>query len=143
MAMRSETARAKAALPDIRNVLFVEDEDSDARRLAAILRIVFGRDVNAVRAERLGDVAAAVANVPPDVVFIDDYLRPDDTALDTIPVLRQAGYEGPIIVMSGELDRARSLKLAAAGASVTMHKEDINSAAITSAMQRAFDGPPA
>ena len=134
---------AKATLPDIRNVLFVEDEDSDARRLAATLRVVFGRDVNAMRAEKLGDVAAAVAHVPPDVVFIDDYLRPDDTAFDTIPALRQAGYMGPIIVMSGELDRARSLLLAAAGASVTMHKEDINSAAITSAMQRAFNAPSA
>lgn len=139
LAMRSGAVMAKVALPAIRNVLLVEDDDSDARRFAATLRIVLGRGVNAARAESVGDVAAAIETSPPDIVFIDDYLKPDDSALETIPELRRAGYTGPIIVMSGEMGRARSIVLMAAGASVTMHKEDINSVTIADAMHRAFD----
>ena len=140
LTMRSGAAMAKVGLPAICNVLLVEDEDSDARRLAATLRIVLGRSINAERVEVVRDVAAAIAASPPDIVFIDDYLKPDDSALDTIPELRRSGYIGPIIVMSGEMDRSRSIVLKAAGASVTMHKEDINSVTISDAMHRAFDG---
>ncbi len=139
-AMRSGSEVANLGLPVIRNVLLVEDEDSDARRLAATLRIVLGRSINAERVEVVGDVAAAIAAAPPDIVFIDDYLKPDDSALETIPELRRSGYIGPIIVMSGEMDRSRGIVLKAAGASVTMHKEDINSVTIADAMNRAFAG---
>lgn len=132
----SRTARKR--WPAIRQVLVVEDDDSDARRIAATLRLVLGRGVYTRRVETLGEVADAVSATLPDIVFIDDYLDPGDTALDTIPELRRAGYSGPVVVLSGAMDRARSLVLQAAGAGVTLHKEEVNSVTVAEAVSVAF-----
>lgn len=138
--LHAHSRTAHKAWPTIRQVLVVEDDDSDARRLAATLRIVLGRGVHARRVEALAEVVGAVSATLPDVVFIDDYLDPGDTALDTIPELRRAGYVGPVVVLSGAMDRARSLVLQAAGACVTLHKEDVNSVTVAEALNAAFAG---
>lgn len=136
--LHAHSRTAGKAWPVMREVLVVEDEDSDARRLAATLRLVLGRGVHARRVETLAEVAGAVSATVPDIVFIDDYLEPGDNALDTIPELRRAGYAGPVIVLSGAMDRARSLVLQAAGARVTLHKEDVNSVTVAEALSVAF-----
>ena len=116
----------------------VEDEGFDARRLTATLNIVLKRDCNIRVAKTLGKAIDAVLEQPPDMMFLDDYLHPNDSALDTIPMVRRAGYTGPIIVLSGEWDRERAIALKKAGASDSMHKENINSVELGAMLVRAF-----
>ena len=66
-------------------------------------------------------------------------LPPSDTASTTIPFLRRCGYEGPIIVVSGEMTRSRRQELMVAGASDVIHKDDIDSVRISEALKTAFN----
>ena len=73
-----------------------------------------------------------------DLVFLDDYLKPTDRAVHTIPFLRRAGYTGPIVVLSGMLDKGRKIELLAAGADQAIHKDDINSTRLGVALAEVF-----
>lgn len=138
LAQRHEAVMAKRGLPPLSDILIVEDEHFDANRLQATLHLVLGREANVRHAASLGAAIDCVIAATPDVVFLDDYLKPSDTAMDTIPFLRRAGYVGPIIVISGEVDRSRRVELRAAGAAYAIHKDDLDSVQISEALMRAF-----
>lgn len=143
LAQRHEAVLAKRGLPPLSDILIVEDEHFDANRLQATLHLVLGREANVRQAASLGAAIDCVIAASPDVVFLDDYLKPSDTAMDTIPFLRRAGYVGPIIVISGEVDRSRRVELRAAGAAYAIHKDDLDSVQIAEALTRAFAKAPA
>ncbi len=138
LARRNLATLGKGELPELRDVLLVEDESFDARRLSATLHIVLGRNVELRIANTLDQAIDAVLQATPDMVFLDDYLKPNDSALETIPLLRRAGYEGPIVIVSGEVDRPRLLELRKVGANCAIHKDDVNSVKVSEALQQAF-----
>jgi DNA-binding NarL/FixJ family response regulator len=74
----------------------------------------------------------------PELIFLDDYLKPSDSATQSIPFLRRAGYEGPIIVVSGEIDKQRKSELLAAGARDAIHKDHLDSVRVAEALVRVF-----
>ncbi len=135
---RNNATWQKKSLPQIKDVLVVEDEDFDAERLTATLHIILGRETKVRHAATLASALDRVLEEMPDMVFLDDYLKPNDTASQTIPLLRRAGYEGPIVVISGEVDRRREADLKAAGAAAALHKEDVDSGSVTEALNMAF-----
>ena len=135
---RNDVTLAKASLPILTNVLIVEDEGVDARRITAVLRIVLGRDVTLRLAPSLDRAVDEILQSLPDAVLLDDYLTPNDSALQTIPLVRRAGYHGPIIVVSGEVDRPRRIELRKAGAADIIHKDDVDSVNLSEALIRAY-----
>ncbi len=135
---RNITSQVKQHLPPIEDVLIVEDENFDAKRLEATLHLVLGRQIEVRRAATLGAALDFIIERHPDLVFLDDYLKPSDTAMQTLPFLRHAGFEGPIIVVSGEVDRLRRSELRKAGAVDAIHKDDLDSARVTEALGFAF-----
>lgn len=136
---KSNVTQAKQKLlPELNDIVMVEDEGFDARRLTATLNIILKRDCTIRVAKTLGNAIDEVLERSPDMMFLDDYLQPNDSALDTIPMVRRAGYTGPIIVVSGEWDRERAIALKKAGASDSMHKENINSVELGAMLVRAF-----
>jgi CheY-like chemotaxis protein len=138
LARRDQVARGRQGLPSLKDLLIVEDETFDANRLRATLHILFGYDADIRRAATLGTAVDCVIERKPDLVFLDDYLKPADTATHTIPFLRRAGYEGPIIVLSGQVDRQRKTELLAAGADDVIHKDDVDSVRLGEALVRVF-----
>lgn len=143
LAQRNAAGMARRDLPEITDILIVEDENFDANRLQATLHLVLGREATIRRATTLGSALDGILEAQPDLLFLDDYLKPNDTALQTIPFLRRAGYEGPIIVVSGEVDRARRVELRAAGVVDAIHKDDLDSTKVFEALARAFHKSPA
>lgn len=143
LAQRNTAGSAKRDLPKLSDILIVEDENFDANRLQATLHLVLGREATIRRAATLGSALDGIIAAQPDLLFLDDYLKPNDTALQTIPFLRHAGYDGPIIVVSGEVDRARRVELRAAGAVDAIHKDDLDSTKVFEALARAFRTSPA
>jgi len=131
---RSNAARSMQQLPQVTDVLLVEDESFDADRLTATLRVLFGYELSVRRAATLGQAVDRVMDRKPDIVFLDDVLKPSDTALDTIPYLRHAGYAGPIVVVSGRATRRRRIELAGAGAAEVIHKDDVDSVSVAEAL---------
>ena len=135
---KSDLTRARQRLPELRDFLIVEDENIDAERLKATLHIMFGYDVEVRRASTLGSALDRVIERRPELIFLDDYLKPSDTATSTIPFLRRCGYDGPIIIVSSMVTRKRRAQLANEGADDIIHKDELDSVRIAEALTRVF-----
>jgi DNA-binding NarL/FixJ family response regulator len=138
LARKAEIVQLSKKLPRLERVLIVDDVTLDADKLRSTLRVVLGYDPNVTRAPTLGAAIDHVMAQRPDILFLDDLLKPSDTASHSIPYLRRAAYDGPIVVVSGELTRSRRTELVALGATEVIHKDDVESLRLTEAMLRAF-----
>lgn len=131
---KSSANKQLTSLPQLANVLIIDDSDVDANRLSATLRIVFGYDVQIKRAATIATALDLVLQEQPCLIFLDDVLKPSDSATETIPLLRHANYNGPLVVVSGEVTRLRQVTLRAAGATEVIHKDEIDSLRLTEAL---------
>ena len=138
---KSTLAIARQGRPRFNDILIVEDEKLDAARLKATLHSIFGYDIITRHAATLGSALDRVIERQPDLIFLDDHLKPNDNAAHTIPFLRRCNYAGPIIVVSGLLDRKRSAILVQAGAAVAIHKDSLDSGSIAEALAKIQDLP--
>lgn len=137
---KSGVMRAKQGMPGLKDVVVVDDENIDSDRMQATLRVMFGYDVVVRRAATIGAAIDLVMAKSPDILFLDDILKPSDDASQTIPFLRRAGYSGPIVVISGQVTRTRRAVLTAAGATEVIHKDDVDSVRLTEVLQRLSGG---
>lgn len=135
---KSGITKSRQTLRTVRDVLIVEDETFDADRLKATLHLILGYDIEIRRAATLGSALDAVIARQPEIVFLDDVLKPSDNAGHTIPFLRHAGFTGPIVVISGQATRQRRATLLEAGAIDVIHKDDVDSVRVGEALQRVF-----
>lgn len=136
---RSSLMRAKTGLRALRDILIVEDERQDSDRLQATLRLMIGyADLEIRVASTISSAVDAVLARSPELVLLDDQLKPSDTATDTIPFLRRAGYHGPIVVISGQVTRRRRTALLEAGANDVIHKDDVDSVELSESLGRVF-----
>jgi len=135
---RSGVTKSRAALPPLKDILIVEDETFDAERLKATLHLMFGYDITIRRAATLGVALDEVIARHPEIVFLDDVLKPSDNASQTLPFLRRVGYDGPVVVVSGQATRRRKSVLMEAGANDVIHKDDVDSVRVAEALHRAF-----
>ena len=138
LAKKSGVIRASQGVPNLEDVVIVEDENLDADRLLATLRVMFGYDLQVRCASTLAAAVDLVIERAPEIVFLDDVLKPSDDALQTIPFLRRANYHGPIVVISGQVTRTRRALLWAARATEVIHKDDVDNVKLTETLQRIF-----
>ena len=142
LAKRSGVTKSRSDLPKLKDILIVDDETFDADRLKATLHLMFGYDLDIRRAATLGRALDEVIARMPEVIFLDDVLKPNDNASQTLPFLRRAGYAGPVIVVSGQVTRQRRTLLLGAGAHDVIPKADVHSVRVAAALHRVFDKPP-
>ncbi len=138
LAKKNDLAHLSKQLPKLTNILIVEDDTFDADRLRATLRVILGYEPNMRRASTLGSALDAVIASQPELIFLDDLLKPADTASHTIPFLRRAKYEGPIVVVSGQVTRTRKAELIGLGATDVIHKDDVDSVRLAEALARVY-----
>jgi response regulator of citrate/malate metabolism len=136
LARKADLTKSRKGGRAIDDFLIVEDESFDADRLGATLHIMFGYGIEVRRAKTLGLALDAVIARKPQVIFLDDYLKPNDNATQTIPFLKRCGYDGPIIVVSGAVDRNRRSTLIRAGAIDVIHKDDLDTVRVSEALAR-------
>ncbi len=135
---KSLATKARRELPHFSSVLVVEDEKADADRLAAILNLMFSYNLRIHQATTLSAAMDIVLREQLDLVFLDDVLKPSDTATDSIPYLRGIGFEGPIVVISSKATRKRKAELQKTGANDVIHKDDVDSVRIAEAITHVF-----
>lgn len=128
---KSGLTKSLSDLPKLTEVLVVDDETMDIKRLRATLHLMFGYDINVREATTLSGAIDEVMNKTPQLILLDDDLKLSaDRACDSIPYLRRIGYEGPIVVVSGIATRNRRKDLMDAGAAEVLHKDDVDSTRI-------------
>ena len=135
---KSLVTKARRDLHPFSSVLVVEDEKPDADRLEAILNLMFGYNLRVHQATTLSAAMDIVLREKLDLVFLDDVLKPSDTASDSIPYLRGIGFEGPIVVISSKATRKRKAELFKTGANDVIHKDDVDSVRIAEALAHVF-----
>lgn len=139
LARKSDLAKIRKDLPAYTSALIVEDEALASNRLVATLRGMFGQDIEIRHARTLSAAVDMLLNSLPDMVLLDDYVGPHDTALDSIPLIRHAKFDGPLLIVSGRLDRKRRTELLAKGADETINKDDLDSGSIAEALLRLVE----
>ena len=138
LARKSDLAKSHSQMPQLADLLIIDDDTFDADRLRATLHLMFGYDISVRRAKTLGSALDCVIERQPELIFLDDILKPSDTATNTVPFLRRCGYDGPIIIVSGMVDRQRRAVLVAAGAADVIHKDDLDSVRVAEALTRVY-----
>ncbi len=135
---RSDLTRNRQRLPSLGSVLVIDHTCADADRIRATLSVIFGYDLKVRHATTIKLAVADIMEEMPHIIFVDDCLKPTDNALETIPLLRRAGYQGDIVVVSGQLDHHRHRRLMAAGAADAIHKDDLNSVRIGETLDKVL-----
>jgi DNA-binding NarL/FixJ family response regulator len=138
LARKSDLNRLRPELPALKDILVVDDENFDADRLKATLRVMFGYDLELRRAATVASAVDQVMKKQPELIFLDDQLKPSDTASISIPYLRRAEYHGPIVVISGQVTRQRRKELIGIGAAEVIHKDDVDSSRLAEALLSVY-----
>jgi DNA-binding NarL/FixJ family response regulator len=127
---KSDLARLGKEMPKFRDIVVFEDERLDSDRLLATLRTIYGYEIEVRRARTLTSGIDLLLAKLPDLVMLDDYMGPTDRADDALPLIRRAGFTGPIVVVSGELNRNRRTALLRLGVADAINKDDLDSGSI-------------
>lgn len=133
---KSDLARMGKLVPKFKDILIVEDESLAGDRLTATLRAMLGYDPEVRRARTLGIALDLLLKKHPELILLDDILKPSDTAVDSLPMIRHTGYKGPIVIVSANVDRFRRAELLSKGADDTIHKDDLDSGSIARTLVR-------
>ncbi len=136
LAHKSDLAKSRKDLPDYKDILIVEDEALASDRMAATLRGLFGQDLEVRRARTVNMAIDLMLKKLPDLIMLDDYVGPNDTALDSLPLIRHTKFTGPVIVVSGRMSRHRRAELLAKGADETINKDDLDSGSMSESLLR-------
>lgn len=131
---RSKLAQAMKDVPKLKNILIIEDDQSDSDRLASTLRTIFGYDANVRQCRTLGTALDEVMSDQPEIVFLDDRLGPVDKAEKSVPFLRNARYAAMIFVISSYVDRRRRADIMKLGVDGVIDKDELDSTSICQAL---------
>lgn len=136
VAAKAKLDRCRDLLPDWTNFLLIDDSEADANVLRAVLHSWLGHGISVSSVTTLGGALDHLNQNKPDILFLDHLLPPSDDAAVTIPYLRNIGYAGPIVIMSGKMSRALERRLVGAGAADMLHKDDFNSMSVAEVLLR-------
>lgn len=106
-------------------LLLVEDDDGDAFLVTELLHDA-GTEVDVTRARTVAEARAHLARGPePDCILLDLGL-PDAAGLDALTAIRAASRTIALVVLTGDVDRARGLAAVAAGAQDYLVKSQVD-----------------
>ena len=111
-------------------LLVIDDDETEKRLFEIYCMDLKSMSVNCRFASELGAGLEMIRMRQPDLIFLDNRILPYENFTQTMPLLRQAGYEGPVVVMSASLfdpvfDEARAW-----GVATTLDKLDLSSSTI-------------
>ena len=133
---KSRIAQRMQTAPKPAGVLIIDDQEIEMDRLSARLRGVFGFETMIRAARTLRAALTATEKQQPGLIFLDDNLKPLNTATTSIPSLRKAGATCPIIVISAQVERRRSAALVELGALDVVDRDHLTGARIAEAWLR-------
>jgi CheY-like chemotaxis protein len=133
---KSELAQRMRLLPPLRTIMVIDDNEQDARHAAVVLQMLLGPDLTVTSHRYLAKAVAELQRRMPDLVILDDHLPPMDRAETSLKALQRFGFKGPVIVMTGMLDRARKLELEKLNPLGLIHKDDLDSFSLSEVLTR-------
>lgn len=111
-------------------ILLVDDDPAEHILLRRQMKKV---DELSIELDYVGDIGAAVVRVGTgnvDMVFLDNHLVPNNDFRETAPLLRQAGFVGPIGIISSDISGKYFREFRDYGADFRIGKDEIDAVAI-------------
>lgn len=108
-------------------LLIVEDKQQDANFITKPLARLFGSLADIVVAASVVSLKAALEREAFSLIILDDRMDAGATANQTLPMIRDAGHKGPILVVSAILTQARRAELKRLGAEIVLTKDELDS----------------
>jgi CheY-like chemotaxis protein len=108
--------------------------DDDPAEFIILERKLAGLEGPPVKLEHVTDIAAAVTRIGGrdiDLVLLDNRLNPSVDFRDTAPKLREAGYVGPIGIISSDIGDAHISKFLDYGVDFRIGKDEIDANTIS------------
>lgn len=136
---RSRLALRLRDAPEVKSVLIIDDNQTEAQRISVMVRLVLGDGAQVKTVRRLPDAKVEIQRLMPDVVFLDDRLGHSVAAETSLQQLKAFGLKSSPVVMSGLLTRVRLVELRRLGVADVMHKDDIDASRIMEALLRVVD----
>lgn len=127
-------------LPPIRRIMIIDDSEQDCRHMVAALYLLLGRDVEISTFRNMAVAIDRLRREMPGLVFLDDYLPPLDRAESSIRSLQRFGFNGPVVIITGQMTRARRLELSRLGPLAVVDKDDINTTSLAEVLLRLLPG---
>ncbi|WP_405242240.1 response regulator [Lentisalinibacter salinarum] len=121
-----------------RRVLFVEDNDADARLVELRLEDESAQDLELVRFSCLHEAISATMETDFGVALLDLSL-PDGQGLESYRLLRAAQPELPVVVFSGAADQHLALRAIQEGAQDYLVKDDTSARALVRSLRYAIE----
>lgn len=87
-------------------ILLIDDESIEERITHQLLKRDYGLPFTLEYAQSIEDGLALLRDRTYDVILLDDRIAPNVTAMQTVPVVRQAAGVVPLILISSSLDAA-------------------------------------
>lgn len=112
-------------------ILLVDDDPAEQVLLRRTLSKVEG---SPIELEYVGDIASAVDCVKAgdiDIVFLDNRLVPNNDFRETAPQLREAGFIGPIGIISSDISGSYFQQFREFGVDFRIGKDEIDRTAIS------------
>lgn len=125
-----------AKLPAFGRIAIIDDSDMDAQRLMATLYLLIGREVVISCYRSVAVALDRTRRDKPDLIFLDDLIPPLDRAESSIRSLLRFGVDAPVVVMSGQLTRARRTELKRLNPLGILDKDEINTFAVGEVLLR-------
>lgn len=123
--------------PERITILAVDDDADDAEILRRNLELAEHFAFDFIHVTSAEAACAALADVKPDVVFLD-YLLGGAIGLDVLKQMRGSGFRGPVIMVTGQSDKYVVADLIRAGADDYVGKADLCPVVLERAINNAM-----
>lgn len=112
-------------------ILLVDDDPSELLLLQRQLKRVDGPEITLQYASDIGQAVERVTAGGIDLIFLDNRLFPNNDFRETAPQLRQAGFVGPIGLISSDISGAYFREFREFGVDFRMGKDEIDGNSIS------------
>ena len=86
----------------VRNVLLIDDNDHQHELFNCYAMTTEGIELD--HAVNLEEGIECLSSKTPHVIFLDNKLQPFSSFSETVPSIRQAGFDGKIVVISSDIN---------------------------------------
>jgi DNA-binding response OmpR family regulator len=138
---RSALVKRIQALDVFIRLLIVEDKAQDAHFITKPLGQLFGGRAELQLASSVDALREALSSSTFALIILDDRLDAGTTANQTLPMIRAAGHNGPVLLVSGILTQARRAELKRLGAEITLTKDELDSVELGERILNALGHP--
>ncbi|MGQ0672287.1 MAG: response regulator [Hyphomicrobium sp.] len=133
---KSALLQRLTALPTIRRITIIDDNERDAKHISAVLHLLLGRHVEIVHQRNIAVAIQKLRDEMPDLLILDDHLPPLDRAESSLRSLQRFGFKSPFLIISGTVTRSRRAELAILNPLAILEKDEINTFTVAEALCR-------